>query len=175
MKSFFKFGARISHSRWVPLVMAGSLLNSCVPTAIQTPPASAAVPSIHADHWTKVTSKPPTWYPRDVPADCPTDFRSGEWISTGDAHGTRFFIPVQGIPTGKRQDLLHEALAFRSEQQRREIRDEAKENLKTAGIAVALMPVAVPGILAAEVIGTFVPWIYEPAWIKNAKNVRHRE
>jgi len=175
MKSFFKSGTRISHSRRALLVMAGSLLSACAPTAIQTPPATAAVPSINAAHWTKVTSKPPTWYPRGVAADCPTDFRSGEWISTGDAHGTRFFIPVKGIPTGKRQDLLHEALAFRSEKQRREIREEGKENLRAAGVAVALAPVAVPGILAAEVVGTFVPWIYEPAWIKDANDGRHRE
>lgn len=63
--------------------------------------------------WVKVSSKPPTWYPRGVPADHPTDYRSGEWIYLKDNADTRFFIPLHGLLLEKRKALETEAMAAR--------------------------------------------------------------
>ena len=63
--------------------------------------------------WVKVSSEPPTWYPRGVPADHPTDYRSGEWIHLKDTANTRFFIPLHGLLTEKRKALEAEAMAAR--------------------------------------------------------------
>ena len=63
--------------------------------------------------WVKVSSEPPTWYPRGVPADHPTDYRSGEWIYLKDRTDTRFFIPLHGLLTDKRKALEAEAMAAR--------------------------------------------------------------
>jgi len=63
--------------------------------------------------WVKVSSEPPTWYPRGVPADHPTDYRSGEWIHLKDTANTRFFIPLNGLLTEKRKSLEAEAMAAR--------------------------------------------------------------
>ncbi|MDA7651994.1 hypothetical protein N8582_02245 [Akkermansiaceae bacterium] len=63
--------------------------------------------------WVKVSSEPPTWYPRGVPADHPTDYRSGEWIHLKDTANTRFFIPLHGLLSEKRKALEAEAMAAR--------------------------------------------------------------
>jgi hypothetical protein len=63
--------------------------------------------------WVKVSSQPPTYYPGGVPADCPTDHWSGEWVYTGDEKGTRYFIPLHGMGD-KREALVHDALSKRS-------------------------------------------------------------
>jgi hypothetical protein len=83
-----------------------------------TPPA---VSDGASQHWVKVSSRPPTFYPRGVAADYPTDFRSGEWVYTGDAQGTRFFIPLRGIVGIPRKTLIDEALSARSEEKKRQI------------------------------------------------------
>ena len=63
--------------------------------------------------WVKVSSEPPTWYPRGVPADHPTDYRSGEWIYLKDTADNRFFIPLHGLLPEKRKALQAEAMAAR--------------------------------------------------------------
>ena len=150
------------------------LLNQCAST--NTPKTETpAVSSVVSNHWVKVSSRPPIYYPRGVPADSSTDFRSGAWVYTEDASDTRFFIPFKGIAPAKRQALLQEALALRSEKKRNQIENEGKLNATTVGTAAtaaAVTPVVFPVFVAAEVLGTFVPWIYEPMWVRNAKSTR---
>lgn len=152
------------------------LLNQCAQTHAPKP-ETPAVSSVASNHWVKVSSRPPIFYPRGVSADCATDFRSGEWVSTENASDTRFFIPFKGIAPARRQALLQEALALRSEKKRDQIKNEGKLNATTVGAAataVALSPVILPAFVAAEVLGTFVPWIYEPMWMRDAKTTRGR-
>jgi len=90
-----------------------------------------------SQHWVNVSSHPPTFYPHGVAVDCPTDYQSGEWIYTGDAQGTRFFIPLRGIVGIPRQSLVQEALDARSERVKRQI---AHENIKTGVLQILLLP-----------------------------------
>jgi hypothetical protein len=153
--------------------MGGCLVSvACQTSGVPLPQTPKARQS---KHWTQVATNPPTYYPRGVPADCDSDFHSGEWVYTENDSDTRFFIPFKGIPPVKRQALLQEALALRSERKRNQIDTEGKLNATTAGAAataVALAPVVLPVFVAAEVLGTFVPWIYEPAWVRDAKATR---
>jgi hypothetical protein len=77
-------------------------------------------------HWVKVSSKPPTFYPRGVPASCPTDHWSGEWVETGDEKGTRYFIPFRVLGV-RRLQFVHAALSARSEQKLVEVAAEDQE------------------------------------------------
>ncbi|MDA7540751.1 hypothetical protein N8662_02825 [Akkermansiaceae bacterium] len=63
--------------------------------------------------WVKVSSEPPTWYPRGAAANHPTDYRGGEWIYLKDTADTRFFIPLHGLLPEKRKPLQAEAMAAR--------------------------------------------------------------
>lgn len=91
-------------------------LGSCAttPTPSRTPSGIAPNQTVTVSvHWVKVRSDPPTWYPRGTRSDCPTDFRSGEWVETGDHEGTRYFIPLHVSGTISRKLLVNEALAAR--------------------------------------------------------------
>lgn len=90
-----------------------------------TPPAGLPA-AVTRSHWVKVSSRPPTFYPRGVAADCPTDHWAGEWVFTGDDLGTRYFIPFHGLGVD-RQSLLHLALAARSERKLTQIAIENEE------------------------------------------------
>jgi hypothetical protein len=93
-------------------LLSALLLNQCAPTESPESKTHGGA-SVVTEHWTKVSSRPPTFYPRGVAADCSTDYQSGDWVETGDAVGTRFFIPLAcpgGLP---RQALVNEALSAR--------------------------------------------------------------
>ena len=152
------------------------LLNQCAPTHAPKPETPVDLSAV-SEHWVKISSRPPIFYPQGVPADCATDFRSGEWVSTENASDTHFFIPFKGIAPAKRQALLQEALDLRSEKKRNQIENEGKLNATTVGTAAtaaAVTPVVFPVFVAAEILGTFVPWIYEPMWVRDAKDTRKR-
>lgn len=89
------------------------------------PPPAVLPATVTRSQWVKVSSRPPTYYPRGVAADCPTDHWSGEWVFTGDDLGTRYFIPFHGLGGADRQSLVHQALAARSE---RKLAQTAKED-----------------------------------------------
>ena len=114
-------------------------MTSCQTTS--TPPdATRVAMSSAAAKWVMVSSQPPTYYPRGVPADCPTDHWSGEWVITGDERGTRYFIPLHGLD-GKRQALVHDALAARSPRKLAQIADEERATrLKTIKYSPVLVP-----------------------------------
>jgi hypothetical protein len=92
-----------------------------------TPPAADVTKGPTQSHWVKVSSQPPTYYPRGVAADHPTDHWSGEWVDTGDDHGTRYFIPFRELGGIDRQRLVNEALSARSERKLAAIADEDEE------------------------------------------------
>ena len=72
------------------------------------------MPPAPSTNWVKVSSNPQTWYPRGVPADCPTDHHNGEWVYTENSQNARYFIPLHSLPQNRRADLLDEALAART-------------------------------------------------------------
>ena len=151
---------RLTHM--APL-LAGAMLVSCSNSHTPHPPSgrlTASITPVNQRNWVKVSSRPPVWYPRGVPSDAQTDFRSGEWVYTGDVAGTRFFIPFKGVPKSKRQALREEALALRSENKRNEINNEGKRNVKAAAATVALIPVAIalsPLVFAGMI---YTPWYF---------------
>ena len=120
MISYWKDGhewpARGAGGRGIVHLLFAICLSSCATTPQQPHAPSQLAPDESvtvSNHWVKVRSNPPTWYPRGTRSDCPTDFRSGEWVETGNREGTRFFIPLDvsgGIP---RKTLVKEALAAR--------------------------------------------------------------
>lgn len=109
-------------SAWL-ILLAALLLNQCAP--IGTPISDAPLASsVIPEHWVQVSSHPPTFYPRGVSADCPTDYRSGEWVFTEDAKGTRFFIPFSCPGPIPRQALLEEALSAQSPGKLKKTKDQ---------------------------------------------------
>jgi hypothetical protein len=89
----------------VMIVFAVLTLNQCSPSSDTIPQPTGAGAS-SSRHWVKVSSRPPTFYPRGVAADCATDVHSGEWVYTDDAQGTRYFIPVRDWGRTPRQTLI---------------------------------------------------------------------
>ena len=125
------------------------------------PRSATAHPGI-GGHWVQVSSHPPTWYPRGVPADCPTDCHSGEWVSTRDERGTRLFIPFKGIPGGQRQGLVQEALALRTAKERRRIAEEDSIKPGTAALAVAALPIGIPIMAGVWLVAPW--WFFQDHW-----------
>jgi hypothetical protein len=100
------------------LPVSACLLFAIAATSCQThsePPTVAVRQTVMRKNWVKVSSQPPTFYPKGVAANSPTDHWSGEWVDTGDENGTRYFIPLRGISGTNRQMLVKEALSQRSE------------------------------------------------------------
>ena len=117
------------------------------------PPGPQVRPAPVSRQWVKVSSQPPTFYPRGVSRDCPTDYQSGEWVETGDAAGSRYFIPLHTPAGPPRRDLVNEALAMRSERKMHEIanqdvadgRDQLVRFAKYSPILVPLNTVVIAG------------------------------
>lgn len=138
---------KIKHGAMHLLLVIG--LVSCAGTPPQSHASAKASQPVRAtDHWVKVRSNPPTYYPRGTSSDCPTDFQSGEWVHTGDDKDTRYFIPLRGLGSERRANLLHEALAARSTKMKKQIaREDASHVAK--GCATALLYMTPPGWLVA--------------------------
>lgn len=82
--------------RILGILIAVACLNSCG-TGLSEKPAPTPT-TVNQQHWHKVKTNPPTYFPRGVSADHPTDNQSdGMWVKTGDAAGTRYFIPNRGV------------------------------------------------------------------------------
>jgi hypothetical protein len=111
----------------------------------QAVPATA---KMQPSHWFKVSDSPPTYFPKGVAPDHPTDFRSGEWVSTCDAERTRFFIPLHGLAKAEREALRSEALAARNPALAREA--ELQEAGRKTG-AIATAAVIIPTVVAADI------------------------
>jgi len=108
------------------ILLSTLLLNQCAPT--ESPkPKNPGVSSVVPEHWVQVSSSPPTFYPRGVSADCPTDYQSGDWVATEDAKGTLFFIPFSCPGPIPRQALVEEALSARSPRKLKKIKDENRK------------------------------------------------
>ena len=107
-------------------------------------------------HWTKVSSSPPTYYPRGVPVGIPTEHWSGEWVYTGDDLGSRYFIPFHGASRSgaDRKQLVNEALSARSERKLEAIAAEDREALARDVRNIALFgPPLLVGMVAAGMGG----------------------
>jgi hypothetical protein len=140
MKNFVPDDVR----RLLPHACACLALVSCQTTS---PPAvqSGKVP-YQAGHWTMVASKPPTYFPRGVPAGAPTNWQDGEWFRICDAAGTRYFIPFK-IPAGSnRGRLVSEVCSLRTDDYQRltaaedaaVAKDQAKRLAKHSTVLVPL-------------------------------------
>jgi hypothetical protein len=108
------------------------LFSSCAPVgkpALPDRPAGTSAQAAPTRQWTKVSDHPPTWYPRGIPADSPTDHTSGDWIYTEDADGICFFIPRRGLEEEHRKILLAEALAARNPDKVKRIAHEEANHL----------------------------------------------
>jgi hypothetical protein len=125
------------------ILLAALLLSQCAPTGGTPPQAATAVP-VTSQHWVKVSSHPPTFYPRGIAANYPTDCHSGEWVSTADAQDTRYFVPFHGLGGQSRQDLVNEMLSMRSE---RKLNQLAAEDRKSLGRFMILIPINAMGML----------------------------
>jgi len=139
------------------------LLSQCAPTppAAPTPPQAAAPVAFSSHHWVRVSPRPPTFYPRGVAADTPTDLHSGEWVYTKDDRDTRFFIPFRGCGGVPRETLVNEAMAARSEKKMRQIAAEDRQlrNNRVAGTVVGI-----PLFWATTIAtGGLFPYFLDPA------------
>jgi hypothetical protein len=124
-------------SLWLLLPILASFASSCSNT---TPSGTSS--GINSAQWVKVKKQPPTWYPRGIPADFSTDHKDGEWIDTEDEVGTRFFIPLRGLPPDRRNALLSEALAARTSEKSQRIHDEeTKRKFGSAAIYLLVAPI----------------------------------
>lgn len=96
------------------LALAACLLASCADGPKDQP--APKVSGLNPDHWQRVKSEPPTYYPKGVPADHPTDQGDGYWVLTGDEAGTRYFVPARDKNA---RELLAEAMTAVTPEQRK--------------------------------------------------------
>lgn len=134
-------------------LISGMALTACQTTS--NSPGPTRVPmSTAAANWVKVSSQPPTYYPAGVPADCPTDHFSGEWVYTGDERGSRYFIPLHGLDGIRRQILVADALGNLSDQKRNQINAEDWElNQRAVRNVVLFGPLVASGVTLAAMAG----------------------
>lgn len=152
-KDMIDWLARIAGSRSIIRLIFAISLSSCATTPQQphAPSRPALDETVAASgHWVKVRSNPPTWYPRGTRSDCPTGFRSGEWVETGDRDGTRYFIPLHvsgGIP---RKTLVKEALAARvTDAHRPSVCEKSASFVKMVGNIVVGTPLTLLALYGA--------------------------
>lgn len=148
--------------RLTAFVCLGCALTAFSCQTTSTTSKTTSVPlTMTGTNWVKVSSRPPTYYPRGVAADCPTDHWSGEWVYTNDDKSTRYFIPLHGL--GKKRDVLvREALAARSRRKMAQINAEDSEVLSRNVRNMTLAgPPVFAGILMASwascVSGGYIP------------------
>ena len=104
-------------------------LNSCQSTS----PAYAGPAALHSGNWVRVQKRPPTYFPKGLPANSPTQPWDGSWVETGDRAGSRFFIPAHGIGELTPTQLTAEAQAMVQPSRRKAQLDEvAREDTLTA-------------------------------------------
>jgi hypothetical protein len=121
------------------LALLAAFTSSCA-TSGKSDPSTHVEPTISRS-WVKVSSKPPTWFPRGVPADHPSDFKSGDWVYVEDPKGTRFFIPLHGISKDRRKVLQSEALAARHPATVQRIKNgEVVRKTKAVGSFIVMLP-----------------------------------
>jgi hypothetical protein len=137
--------------RLLPVIACLLFAMAAISCQTTTPPTAAVQQPVTRKNWVKVSSQPPTYYPRGTPSDCPTDFRSGEWVVTGDNEGTRYFIPLHangGIP---RAMLLEEALAARkTDVYRSTTAEQCGEFAKTVGTIVVAPPLFMMALAGSQ-------------------------
>lgn len=134
--------------RVLPVIVCLLFAIASISCQTNTPPTVAVQQPVTCKNWVKVSSQPPTYYPRGTSSDCPTDFRSGEWVQTGDEKGTRYFIPLHGLTHERRSNLLYEALAARSPNMKNQIaREDA--SLAAKNCAAMLFYLSPPGWFVA--------------------------
>lgn len=142
------------------------------------PPAVAVQQPVTRKNWVKISSQPPTYYPTGVAADAPTDHWSGEWVYTDDEKGSRYFIPLHGLGTS-RKDLIADAQCRLSDKKRariaaedREIRDRNVRNTVVCGpplVAANVMCLALTMGQQGVMIDDF------PRWQKEWHTSKHPE
>lgn len=129
------------------------MISSCA-TSHSNPTAGTQSAQTIGNSWKKVSSNPPTWYPRGIAADHPTDHSSGEWVYTDDVQGARFFIPLHGLSAAQRKALVAEALAARDPDKVREVSNqEAGRKIATGAGVVVAAPVLAVGAVGIYAIG----------------------
>ena len=102
--------------KWLGLMLAGAILSSCGTGSSGT--LSSRPVALQSSHWFKAKNQPPTYFPKGVPVDHPTTFKDGMWVTTGDAAGTRYFIPVRGVNT---KALIAEAQSAMTPEKRKQV------------------------------------------------------
>ena len=108
------------------LLIATISLISCS-SSLDAHRARMAGPSaLETGHWTKVRTNPPTYFPKGVPADHPTDYHNGYWVRPGGAHGNQFFIPNRGHGKLSEKQLIAEAWAAAAPSERARLEEEAR-------------------------------------------------
>ena len=118
---------------------------SCQPAATPPPQPQPPTPRYQPGHWTRVSEKPPIFYPRGASRDTPTGWDGGEWFRLRDAADTRYFIPFN-LPAGtSRPGLVGEVESLRTEDYRRQLAKEdaaetAEQLKRTASHAAVLVP-----------------------------------
>jgi hypothetical protein len=119
-----------------------------------TKPSTAEVRQpIMRKNWVKVSSQPPTYYPKGVPANIDTDHWIGDWVYADDETGSRYFIPLHGMGT-RRESLVHDALSARSERKLAVIEAEDGEILaRNIRNQILFGPPAYAGLLLAAHAG----------------------
>ena len=138
----------VGEARWHPLLVAGMIgcwaSVSCQSTGVAQQQRGVTAP-YQAGHWTRVSAKPPVYYPRGVAAAAPSGAMDGEWYRVCDAADTRYFIPFRLPPGYNRKSLVGEVCSLRTEDYRlqmaKEDHEESAENLKRAAKSA---PVLVP-------------------------------
>lgn len=110
---------------FVLLLSLGTLV-SCQSIRSKKSNTPGPVPSaLQSGHWHQVRKNPPTYFPKGIPADHPTEFRDGSWVYSGDQRDSRFFIPAHGtrIP---QLTLIAEAQQTMSPEARRELQRQGR-------------------------------------------------
>jgi len=116
---------------------------SCQTSGVPQPQVQTAC--YQSGHWTRVATKPPTYYPQGVASDTPTDWSCGEWFRLCDAADTRYYIPFK-LPAGRnRQRLVNEVCALRTEDYDRQIaKEDTEESVNSLKRFAKYSPALVP-------------------------------
>lgn len=136
------------NTRFSPLVALLTALAVAVTSCGKLPPPYTGPKALESGKWKQVKKQPPTYYPKGVSANAPTDLHDGFWVRSRKPDGPRFFIPADGVGPHSAEELITEAQASADRlPDPSEEREEKIENgIKTA-VMVPLAIAVLAGIL----------------------------
>ena len=138
----------------VSALSAVLLLSSCATSQQVSHQGKSSPQRVNSEGcWYQVRQDPPVYYPVGVSKDAVTDYRHGDWIVAGKG-GALWFVPFGGAKGNSADELIQQAFAMRTDEQKSLIRRDGVREAVFATIGTTALTVTTVATTAAQATST---------------------